>query len=1309
MSRIVNKSKTARLVPSANSVTNYLTVNDAANMYTNVDSTTYSQIDHTSTSNGAVGYLMVRGFNFSEIPSNATVSGYTIKYKATQSALSAATGMRARLLSGTSSSSTMAGSAATYVTSTSTQTIEFTGVTATWATLSGYGNNFGIRHALRRASRNTSGYERIYGHEIAVNYSVPVTEYEVAVTNLSSANVTGDDYIESGESGTIYFTGIQNASEISVTDNNVDVSSSLQPASGIILDSAEVGAVSNASYGFVQDGQYYKSQNAGVSYSAALCRVTVTAATGCTLRFYVVNYAEATYDYGIIGKVDTSLLTTSAVTDTSNWTWAGSASTSNSSSEQTVNVIIPAGTHYVDVKFRKDNATNSNNDALWFRYELVNATTTTGFSYTLSNVSTDHTITVDDAGTFTFYDVSASSSYNGATITPASQSIREGRPATVNIAVNNLYEITVKDNGTNVTNSLVQNATGYTYTISNIAANHTIVVEEGTYYNVTTTSSFAGASATANPTKVYAGQSSVVNFTFDHLYEFVAKDNGTVISVPEPVPATTVEYVPSSYNSSASNHGAVYNNSTGNGLTPASSTTYSQVSSNTAANSESLLVYNFDCSAIPQDAVIDSISCSAKGSASTNYFTTRTFQLYAGDTAKGSPVTISNNTVQSLTPGTWTREELNDIRIVERVVRGTSTTSQRFRFDGATLTITYSVPASYTINNVQEAHTITIEEAPYYGVTIQNSYAGASFSVEPTKIYSGRDAVVTININDIDEIHVFDNGTNVDASIVSAGTGVYTYTITNVTTAHTISTTESTKYALSATSNYTGVTISPATVNTIEGKNQTFLLEPYDDSIIVDQDVILTDNNVDVTNQLVVLAGETGTTTGVLGTFDEDMSSYVGIYNNSHTTNAEGNSVSDAYASTSGTRSSFYTTTGAGSTILVVYNLDASGIVIPDNATIVNVSCQSVHSIAYSGQGFTEISAQLYSGNVAKGDPTDIRTGRSDASAHTYTIDGGSAWTMNDLSQAKIALSGVRNNTNSNNDNTGVRDNVNFHGADLIVTYALPGGCMYTVTNVQETHTLLVTEKPSVSYSITCQSTYTGATITPESAHVKQGRSLTVHISASNLYEFTVKDNGNDVTEDVKGSSGDYTYTISNVNSARSILVEEATKYAITASSTYQNATITPASMNIYAGQSGTFEISAPSLNYITLEDNGLDVTSRIVYVSGETFMATGGTLGTFDEDNSQYVGNYTNSSNVTFSPDRAEGKSAAEGMAETANTRSSFYTTTGSGSTIAVTYNIDTTNISLPEGVVILGVSAVSVNSIAYSGDGYSSVTLQL
>lgn len=67
---------TIRLVPSVSAVSNasYATIDNAANMYANTDSTTYGTFTHNraSTNNTYYGYL--RGFNFDDVPSNAVVS-----------------------------------------------------------------------------------------------------------------------------------------------------------------------------------------------------------------------------------------------------------------------------------------------------------------------------------------------------------------------------------------------------------------------------------------------------------------------------------------------------------------------------------------------------------------------------------------------------------------------------------------------------------------------------------------------------------------------------------------------------------------------------------------------------------------------------------------------------------------------------------------------------------------------------------------------------------------------------------------------------------------------------------------------------------------------------------------------------------------------------------------------------------------------------------------------------------------------------------------------------------------------------------
>ncbi|MBQ3817125.1 MAG: hypothetical protein II802_02490, partial [Clostridia bacterium] len=68
---------------------------------------------------------------------------------------------------------------------------------------------------------------------------------------------------------------------------------------------------------------------------------------------------------------------------------------------------------------------------------------------------------------------------------------------------------------------------------------------------------------------------------------------------------------------------------------------------------------------------------------------------------------------------------------------------------------------TYTINNVQSAHTIVVEEAPYYNVSTSSSYAGVTATASPSKVYAGRTCTVTIAGANKDTMIVKDNGTNV--------------------------------------------------------------------------------------------------------------------------------------------------------------------------------------------------------------------------------------------------------------------------------------------------------------------------------------------------------------------------------------------------------------------------------------------------------------------------------------------------------------------------------------------------------------------
>ena len=125
-------------------------------------------------------------------------------------------------------------------------------------------------------------------------------------------------------------------------------------------------AIANYGYGFTRDAStgYYKSGNAGVNNSYSLVRVTFNFAEETTITIYYINYAEANYDYGYISKVDTALARSNSA-DTTGYLFRGYGN--NSSSTKTLTVTIPAGSHFIEFKYRKDGSANSGNDNFQFK------------------------------------------------------------------------------------------------------------------------------------------------------------------------------------------------------------------------------------------------------------------------------------------------------------------------------------------------------------------------------------------------------------------------------------------------------------------------------------------------------------------------------------------------------------------------------------------------------------------------------------------------------------------------------------------------------------------------------------------------------------------------------------------------------------------------------------------------------------------------------------------------------------------------------------------------------------------------------
>ena len=119
-------------------------------------------------------------------------------------------------------------------------------------------------------------------------------------------------------------------------------------------------------YNFVlNDDGYYESTNKGVHNSWSLCRVKVCTSQATTVTFTYINYAEAGYDFGIFSNIDSAL--SDSNTEDSSVYRSCKESSYNTSSVQTLQYSVSAGTHYIYIKYRKDSSANSGNDSLQFK------------------------------------------------------------------------------------------------------------------------------------------------------------------------------------------------------------------------------------------------------------------------------------------------------------------------------------------------------------------------------------------------------------------------------------------------------------------------------------------------------------------------------------------------------------------------------------------------------------------------------------------------------------------------------------------------------------------------------------------------------------------------------------------------------------------------------------------------------------------------------------------------------------------------------------------------------------------------------
>lgn len=186
-----------------------------------------------------------------------------------------------------------------------------------------------------------------------------------------------------------------------------------------------------------------------------------------------------------------------------------------------------------------------------------------------------------------------------------------------------------------------------------------------------------------------------------------------------------------------------------------SSNTSSYARYSISTSTTGYIYLTYDTSDIPLTATIQSITAQARlRISSTTRVTNRVCQLYTGTTAKGSNTDFSSTSgaVISLSTGTsWTRSELNDLRMRIGGTGSSSTSSKYIYIYGTDITITY-VTTSRTVTT-----TLT-----------------GSGTIDPSgtqTMYDGDEYKLTITpTNKADTVTATKNGTDITSQLVAHGT-----------------------------------------------------------------------------------------------------------------------------------------------------------------------------------------------------------------------------------------------------------------------------------------------------------------------------------------------------------------------------------------------------------------------------------------------------------------------------------------------------------------------------------------------------------
>ena len=1002
------------------------------------------------------------------------------------------------------------------------------------------------------------------------------TYYPITISGINCTTTPGKgtNRIEAGTSQTITIYPTESQVTL-ITDNGVDVSSQLVQHGGTI-PTPTVSTASGASYGFTLNSGtgYYVSQNTGVDKSAAVCVVNFNLPVRCLVTINYINYAEATYDFGIFGNIDVPLTNNykpaSGSMPDSDYKLACNTSTYNTANVQTITYEIPSGEHQIYIKYSKDDASSENNDSLQWKIASIEPLEINNYyTYTLSNINQEHSL-IFIFGNVTYYFVN--SSVNGEALLYPNGSmvalpgdnytltiVPKVDNGTLMLTDNNVDRtsqiqtktITITKEGQQVT------VTNYIYSLSNVQATHNISVTYSTQSTYEIRQVNNSLDLTISPTgtqEVDAGDNYTVSIT--------TSKPGT-ITVTDSISGTTT------YNVSLSDV-------SGGSKTITHTLTNIRASKTLTFDFTELTKYNVTASenstylSIPSGYASQSVysgqSCDVKFTSTTPGTITVSDNGTNTNYTVSSPNQTITHTIASViaahtVSATFTIASYN---ITTSLKSGSSSVtinpaSSSVNYNGSyTVTLTPSVPGTltisegsttlqtwvipiddlssktYTVNNITATHTYTVNltELTKYTVSASenSTYLSIPSGYTSQSIYSGQSCEVKFTSTTPGTITVTDNGNNTNYPVTANGT--ITHTITSVTAAHTVTATftiASYQVSASVTSGSASVTLNPSTAQSINhGSAYTLNITPS------------------VPGTITIKEGNTTVQTYTINVGDLSAKTFTV------------NNITAAHT---------YTIT---LTELTKYNVTAS-----ENSSYLSIPSGYASQSIYSGQSCDVKFTSTTPGTITVSDNGTItHTISSVTAAHTvsatFTIASYAITTSLKSGSKTVTINPVSSNVNHNDSYTvtltpSVPGTLTIsEGSTTLQTWTIPVGDLsaktYTVNNITAAHTYTVnlTELTKYTVSASENSEYLSIPSGYTSQSIYSGQSCDVKFTATIPGTLTVTDNGNNSSYQVTSSNQTITHTINSVTTNHTVTATFSTvTYNISASLESGSASVT--------------------------------------------------------------------------------------------------------------------------------------------------------